>query len=81
MLETTDKPTMDAEVNKTPSEPDIMDQIKALFHDQARRMDEFEQRMTKQLGEVSEMIRQGQEKKNEPLKRGCHLVPSRTMRG
>lgn len=63
---------MDPESNKAPPDPDTMDQIKALFDDQSKRMREFELRITTQLEEMSRMIKQGQQQQqqeNESLKR------------
>lgn len=68
MPETTNKSIMDAEVDKAPPDTDTMDQIKALFDAQAKRMDaqarrmvEFEHRITTKLEEMSQMIKQGQQ--------------------
>lgn len=63
---------MDPEGIKAPPDPDTMDQIKALFDDQSKRMREFELRITTQLEEMSRMIKLGQQQQqqeNESLKR------------
>lgn len=68
--EITNKPNMDPKAHNADHSPVTMDQIKALFDDQARRMDEFEQRITKRLEEMSQIKQQ----ENQSLQQNKHVV-------